>query len=112
MGFAFVIAVQYDPVETGKLFLRLKEDVEECKIDEPFFFGSHPRLQERTENYEKRMSRRSKPSAGVLGFSGHENREQGYRSRRSGHFRNRIQPLTSNPFLLIISGFQLFNKVI
>lgn len=52
-GFGLVVAAQYDPAETGKLFLRLKEDVEERKIDEPFFFGSHPRLQERIENYEK-----------------------------------------------------------
>ncbi|OPY80499.1 MAG: TPR repeat-containing protein YfgC precursor [Syntrophus sp. PtaU1.Bin005] len=52
-GFGLVVAAQYDPAETGKLFLRLKEDVEEQKIEEPFFFGSHPRLQERIENYEK-----------------------------------------------------------
>jgi predicted Zn-dependent protease len=58
-GFRLVVAANYDPAETAKLFARLKEDVEDRKDKEPFFFGSHPRLQERIENYEKLQAHHS-----------------------------------------------------
>jgi len=42
----------YHLEEAPKLFLHLKKEIEEEKKREPFFFGSHPRLQDRVENYE------------------------------------------------------------
>lgn len=50
-GFLRVVEAGYDPRETPKLFLLLKEEVEAEKIEEPFFFGTHPRLKERIDNY-------------------------------------------------------------
>ncbi len=52
-GLKLVCAAGYDPKEASKLFMHLKREVEEEQIKEPFFFGSHPRLQERIENYER-----------------------------------------------------------
>jgi predicted Zn-dependent protease len=50
-GLRLTIQAGYDPSQSPKLFEHMQKDLEERKIDEPFFFGSHPRLQERKENY-------------------------------------------------------------
>jgi predicted Zn-dependent protease len=50
-GLKLMVQAGYDPRESPKLFEYLKKDLEEQEIDEPFFFGSHPRLQERLRNY-------------------------------------------------------------
>jgi predicted Zn-dependent protease len=50
-GFRVMALAGYDVEEAPKLFLHLKREVEEEKIKEPFFFGTHPRLQERIDNY-------------------------------------------------------------
>lgn len=51
-GLKLMVKAGYDPREAPKLFIHLKKELEEEKIKEPFFFGTHPRLQERIENYE------------------------------------------------------------
>jgi len=51
-GFEHMVKAGYDPKEAPKLFLHLKKEIDEEKIKEPFFFGTHPRLTERVENYE------------------------------------------------------------
>ncbi len=50
-GFKAMLRAGYDPEEAPKLFLHLKREIEEEKKSEPFFFGTHPRLEERLENY-------------------------------------------------------------
>jgi predicted Zn-dependent protease len=50
-GFRVMALAGYDVEEAPKLFLHLKREVEEEKIKEPFFFGTHPKLQERIDNY-------------------------------------------------------------
>lgn len=51
-GLKRLISAGYDPSESPKLFVHIKREIEEEKIKEPFFYGSHPRIQERIENYE------------------------------------------------------------
>lgn len=51
-GFKLMIKSGYDPHEAVKFFSNLKKESEEQKEKEPFFFGTHPRLQERIENFE------------------------------------------------------------
>jgi Zn-dependent protease with chaperone function len=51
-GLKLMVEAGYDPEEAPKLFTHLKKEIEEEKKKEPFFFGTHPRLQERVENYE------------------------------------------------------------
>lgn len=51
-GLQAMVRAGYDPTEAPKLFIHLKQEIEEEEIKEPFFFGSHPRLKERIENYE------------------------------------------------------------
>lgn len=54
VGIELVIAAGYDPHEAAKLFRHLQKATEEEdeKDKAPFFFSSHPMLQERIENYK------------------------------------------------------------
>lgn len=52
VGMDLMADAGYDPQETPKLFVYLKSDLEKHDVKEPFFFGSHPRLQERINNFE------------------------------------------------------------
>lgn len=51
-GLKRIVEAGYDPAEAPKLFIHLKEELEEEKRKEPFFFGTHPRLKERIKNCE------------------------------------------------------------
>ncbi len=52
-GLALVAAAGYDVGEAPRLFRHLEEWVKSEEGDEPFYFGSHPRLQERVESCEE-----------------------------------------------------------
>lgn len=56
-GFQLMVRAGYDPREAPKLFVHLKQWVEEEKKPEPFFFNTHPRLVERIESYEEILKR-------------------------------------------------------
>lgn len=56
----------YDPEEASKFFSHLKKEIEEEKKKEPFFFGTHPRLQERVENCEQFLKRQSQDRKGGI----------------------------------------------
>jgi len=51
-GFKLMEKAGYDPAESIKLFEQLKQEIEEEKAKEPFFFGTHPRIVERIESYK------------------------------------------------------------
>ena len=50
VGLQLMVKAGYDPNEALRLFEHLKRELEEENMQEPFFFGCHPRLQERVEN--------------------------------------------------------------
>ncbi|MDQ5984611.1 MAG: Beta-barrel assembly-enhancing protease [Syntrophus sp. SKADARSKE-3] len=50
-GFKLMVNAGYDPREAPKLFIHMKKDVDEKGKKEPFFFGSHPLLQDRIDNF-------------------------------------------------------------
>ncbi len=56
VGFSLMTNAGYDPEESPKLFVHIKKELEEEKISEPFFFGTHPRIRERIESYEKLLN--------------------------------------------------------
>jgi predicted Zn-dependent protease len=64
-GLESMIKAGYDPREAPRLFELLKKDVEEQKIKEPFFFGSHPRLQERIDNFNQFIVENKSVTQGV-----------------------------------------------
>ncbi len=52
-GIRLVVKAGYDPREAPKLFQHIKDELKEEEIKEPFFFGSHPKLQDRADNYRE-----------------------------------------------------------
>jgi len=51
VGFKLMVEAGYDPTQAPRLFEHLKKDILQEGGKEPFFFGTHPRLQERIDNY-------------------------------------------------------------
>jgi predicted Zn-dependent protease len=66
-GFGLMVAAGYDPREAPKLFEFLKMDLEEQNSSEPFFFGTHPRLQERIDSYGRLLNKQYAGTAGEKG---------------------------------------------
>jgi len=58
VGFGLVVRAGYDPREAPKLFEHLIKELAEKKIREPFFFGTHPKLRDRIENYKSLLTTR------------------------------------------------------
>ena len=52
-AFQLIAAAGYDPKEAIKIYDFMEKDLEARKIDEPFFFSSHPSLRDRRANYAK-----------------------------------------------------------
>jgi predicted Zn-dependent protease len=55
-GFDAMVAAGYDPGEAPAVFESLQRDLTEAGVQEPYFFGSHPRLVERVEGYRARLT--------------------------------------------------------
>jgi len=51
-GFRMLVRAGYEPTEAPKIFVILQKEALEEKIEEPYFFASHPKLQERIDNYQ------------------------------------------------------------
>jgi predicted Zn-dependent protease len=51
VGLKLILKAGYDPREAPKLFEHLIGELDEEGIREPFFFGTHPKLRDRIENY-------------------------------------------------------------
>jgi predicted Zn-dependent protease len=65
-GFKLIAEAGYDPKEAPKLFMHLKKELEEEKRKEPFFFGTHPKIVERLENYEILLKAKSQEERGGI----------------------------------------------
>ena len=50
VGLDLAVKANYDPREVVKLFKLLKQEIEIERIEEPYFFGTHPNVQQRIEN--------------------------------------------------------------
>lgn len=73
-GLALVAAAGWDVREAPRPFAHLAAWVEEEGLEEPFFFSTHPRLEERTRSYEQLVAER------YAGRRGGEVGAQRYRS--------------------------------
>jgi predicted Zn-dependent protease len=65
VGIRLVVKAGYDPREAPKLFQHIKKEMEEEDQKEPFFFGTHPRLKDRIENYDDFLADMGKQVGGV-----------------------------------------------
>ncbi|MBI4524903.1 MAG: M48 family metalloprotease [Deltaproteobacteria bacterium] len=68
-GLRLMVNAGYDPGEAPKVIENVKRYVEEEKINEPFFFSTHPRLEERKASYQRFLDIEYK---GRTGFRGKE----------------------------------------
>lgn len=64
-GYRKVVAAGYAAEETPKVFEHLIREVKTADIREPFMFSTHPKLQDRVDNY-KALSRGSPPGGQIL----------------------------------------------
>jgi len=60
LGFERLIANGYDPSQAQVTFEHLLKEVETLEIDQPYFFSSHPRLEERIESFKQLTAETSK----------------------------------------------------
>ena len=66
IGFHWMVAAGYDPYESPQLFAHLMAEMEEEARDEPFFFGSHPKLADRQTNYRQLLAEGAYPKGGTV----------------------------------------------
>jgi len=71
-GLKWLIKADYDPKEASKIFALLQKDLDGEKVKEPFFFGTHPRLQERIEDYTKLLTTQYTAEAKAGGVTNQE----------------------------------------
>jgi predicted Zn-dependent protease len=64
-GIKLVVKAGYDPREAPKLFGHLKAELKEEGLTEPFFFSTHPRLNERIENYDDFLAKLGEQEGGT-----------------------------------------------
>jgi predicted Zn-dependent protease len=74
-GYPRVVGAGYAAAETPKVFEHLIREIKTGDIREPFFFSTHPKLQDRVDSY-KALSKSSPPGGEVL--------EEVYESRVMG----------------------------
>ncbi len=55
-GLKAMVRTGYDPNEASKVFYHLQQDLDQKKIKEPFFMGTHPILQDRIDTYNRLIS--------------------------------------------------------
>jgi predicted Zn-dependent protease len=65
-GIKLMVRAGYDLGEAPKFYLHMKKEYEEEKIKEEHFFGTHPRFQERVENYESFLRTQYKDKTGGI----------------------------------------------
>jgi beta-barrel assembly-enhancing protease len=52
-GLRTMVMAGYDPKQAPVVIELLRQNLDEQKVEEPFFFGTHPRLEERIGNYRR-----------------------------------------------------------
>ena len=53
VGLDYMVSADYDPYEALRLFEHLKEEMELEQIKEPYFFGTHPKVQARIDTIRR-----------------------------------------------------------
>jgi predicted Zn-dependent protease len=66
-GLRLMVSAGYDPKEAVKVFQNVKCYIEEEEIKEPFFFSTHPRLEERLKSYQRLLNSEYSGKSGYYG---------------------------------------------
>jgi len=60
VGLDLAVKANYDPREVSKLFELLKQENEIEGVEEPYFLGTHPKIQQRIENVNRWLSEKNR----------------------------------------------------
>jgi predicted Zn-dependent protease len=66
-GLALLVQTGYDPGQAPEVFRHFQRDLDSHRVEEPFFFGTHPRLQDRIDNYVELLRTRYAAAAAESG---------------------------------------------
>jgi predicted Zn-dependent protease len=66
VGLKLLVMAGYDPKEAPQVFEHLRSELDQA-VKEPFFFGTHPQLQERIDNYRALLQTRYSQEASEVG---------------------------------------------
>lgn len=72
IGFERMVKAGYDPREATKVFTLLRDEAKALDNKEPFLFASHPKLQERIDNFTRMAAKHS--GGGDAGFERFNNK--------------------------------------
>jgi predicted Zn-dependent protease len=57
-GLELVVKAGYDPRDAVRLFDHLRDEVQESGTSEPYFYGTHPRIQDRIDDFSRLLATR------------------------------------------------------
>jgi hypothetical protein len=66
VGLDYMVLAGYDPYEVLRLFEHLKREIEHERITEPFFFGTHPKVQARIDTIMSLLETKHKDKRGGI----------------------------------------------
>jgi len=66
VGLDLMAKANYDTTQALSLFEHLKQEIEAEKVQEPFFFGTHPNVQQRIENFSDWLAGNNKDKQSVV----------------------------------------------
>ena len=66
-GLGLMVKAGYSPQEAPKFFEHLKEEITFRKVKEPYFFGSHPRVQDRIDSFRNLLKSKYAGQGGEIG---------------------------------------------
>lgn len=66
VGFQRMLKAGYDTQEGAKVFEHLLKEVKALDVDEPYFFATHPRLQDRIDSYKELHEKNKVNNGGVV----------------------------------------------
>jgi beta-barrel assembly-enhancing protease len=102
-GLRLIVAAGYDAREGPRLFAHLQEQLREEKQSEPFFFGTHPALEERIANYRTRIA-----AQGLERKGGASNAEAFLAHTRTVVYENAVLDLRAGRFVAAERGARKF----
>jgi predicted Zn-dependent protease len=93
-GLRLMTNAGYDPREALRVMENISRYVEQEEIKEPFFFSTHPRLEERTASYQRLLDTEYRGRAGWQG------KEQFQEKMATAIFENALLEITRGRFTL------------
>jgi len=80
LGYQRMVKAGYSPAESVKAFEALAREAKAAAKEGPFFFSSHPKLQQRIENFNALISTEDNPEQGIVATDDYHQRVEPVRA--------------------------------